>query len=75
MLARQAGRILEQGKGKTMFFMTGLAKLLIIAALFFAVNRLAGIGVIFFIQGLMMVYLGIAGAGLRRLAAGKRHGT
>lgn len=58
-----------------MYFMTGLAKLLIITAMFFAVSRLSGAGVLFFIQGLMMAYLGVIGAGLRQVLRGNRHGT
>jgi hypothetical protein len=58
-----------------MYFISGLAKLLLIAALFFAVSRLSGPAVLFFIQGLMMIYLGIVSAGLRRVARGNRHGT
>lgn len=75
VLALQADRVLEKGKGKTMFFMTGMLKLLVIAAVFFAVSRLPGAGVLFFIQGLLMVYLGIIGAGLRRFSGGGHHGT
>ncbi len=58
-----------------MFFLTGLAKLLVIAAVFFAASRLGGLGVVFFIQGLIMIYLGALGAGLRQTARGHRHGT
>ncbi len=58
-----------------MYFISSLAKLLVIAALFFAVSRLPGPGVLFFIQGLLMIYLGILSAGLRRAARGNRHGT
>lgn len=58
-----------------MFFMTGLAKLLVIAGIFFAAGFLAGKGVIFLIQGLSMIYLGIASAGLRQMLRGSRHGT
>ena len=52
-----------------MFFLTGLAKLLVIAGTFFAASLLAGKGVIFFIQGLSMIYLGIASEGLRQFSA------
>jgi hypothetical protein len=58
-----------------MFFMTGLAKLLGIAGIFFAASLLAGRGVIFFIQGLSMIYLGITAAGLRQVLRSGRHGT
>jgi len=58
-----------------MFFMTGLAKLLVIAGIFFVASLVAGKGVIFLIQGLSMVYLGIAAAGLRQTPGNGRHGT
>lgn len=58
-----------------MFFMTGLAKLLVIAGIFFAASFLAKKGAIFLIQGLSMVYLGIASAGLRQTLRSDRHGT
>jgi drug/metabolite transporter (DMT)-like permease len=68
-------RILEKGKGKTMFFLTGLAKLLVFAVMFFAASRFAGAGVVFFIQGLLMIYVGVVGAGLRQRASGGGHGA
>jgi len=58
-----------------MFFMTSLAKLLIITGVFFIASRLAGNGAIFFIQGLAMTYLAIAGAGIRQLFKNGSHGT
>jgi hypothetical protein len=75
VLIRQTDRILEKGKGKTMFFLTGLAKLLTIAGMFFIASRLAGKGAIFFIQGLAMIYLGFAGSGIRQLFEKNSHGT
>jgi hypothetical protein len=58
-----------------MFFLTSLAKLLVIAGAFFVAGRLAENGIVFFIQGLTMIYLGIAGAGFRRLFRNMFHGT
>jgi hypothetical protein len=75
ILIRLTDRILEKGKGKTMFFLTGLTKLLVIAGTFFIVSRLAQNSIVFFIQGLMMIYLGIAGAGVRQLFKNLFHGT
>jgi hypothetical protein len=75
MLVRQTDRILEKGKGKTMFFLSGLAKLFVVAGVFFVASRLAGYGAIFFFQGLAMTYLGIAAAGLQRSLSHRRHGT
>ena len=75
VLARQADRVLEKGKGKTMFFMTGLLKLLVIAAMFAAVSRLSPAGVVFFIQGLLTVYVGVVGAGLQNFSGNRHHGA
>ena len=58
-----------------MFFLTGLAKLAVIAGMFFIISRLAGSGVVFFIQGLATAYLGIAGSGIRRHPKNPPHGT
>ena len=58
-----------------MFFLTSLAKLLIIAGAFFVAGRLAENGIVFFIQGLATVYLGIAGAGIQQLFKSGFHGT
>jgi hypothetical protein len=58
-----------------MFFLASLAKLLVIAALFFAASRFSAAGAAFFVQGLMMIYLGVVGSGLRRATRGKRHGA
>jgi hypothetical protein len=58
-----------------MFFLSGLAKLLVVAGVFFIVSRLPGNGVLFLIQGLSMIYLGIAGAGMCRSRNHRRHGT
>ncbi|MCU0276468.1 MAG: hypothetical protein MUF02_06410 [Acidobacteria bacterium] len=55
--------------------MASLAKLLVIAALFFAASRFSAAGAAFFVQGLMMIYLGVVGSGLRRATRGKRHGA
>ncbi|MBU4405203.1 MAG: hypothetical protein L6428_04350 [Candidatus Aminicenantes bacterium] len=75
ILIRLTDRILEKGKDKTMFFLTSLAKLLVIAGTFFIVSRLAKYGIIFFIQGLAMIYLGIVGVGIQRLCKNLFHGT
>jgi len=58
-----------------MLFLTNLAKLLVIAGTFFIVSRLAKNGIFFFIQGLAMIYLGIAGAGVQQLFKNLFHGT
>ena len=58
-----------------MFFITGLAKLLVIAGIFFVASLAAGKGALFLIQGLSMIYLGIIGAGLRRMPGSGHHGT
>jgi len=58
-----------------MFFLTSLAKLFVITGTFFIVSRLAKHGIIFFIQGLGMIYLAIVGAGIQRLCKNLFHGT
>jgi len=58
-----------------MFFLLSLAKLLVIAGAFFIIHRLAPKGIVFFIQGLAMIYIGIAGAGIRRMLNDMFHGT
>ncbi len=58
-----------------MFFLSSLAKLLVIAGAFFGVGRLSENGIVFFIQGLAMIYQGIAGAGFRQLFKNLFHGT
>ena len=75
ILIRQTDRILEKGKGKTMFFLSGLVKLLVIVGTFYLISVLAQNGIIYFIQGLVMIYLGIAGAGVQRLFRNLFHGT
>lgn len=58
-----------------MFFLSGLAKLAVIAGAFFVISRLAGSGVVYFIQGLATAYLGLAGSGIRRGFTNPPHGT
>jgi hypothetical protein len=59
----------------TMFFLSGLAKLAVIAGMFFIVSRLAGGAALYFIQGLATAYLGMTGSGIRRLFKSGPHGT
>jgi hypothetical protein len=76
LLIQSTDRLLKKGKGKTMFFLMAQAKLLLIAGTFYALSRLAGIGVVFFIQGISVIYLAILAEGLIRLPWGKaNHGT
>jgi hypothetical protein len=73
LLIRSTDRLLKKGKGKTMFFLLAQAKLLLIAGTFYALSRLAGIGVVFFIKG---IYLAILAEGLIGLPGGNaNHGT
>ena len=58
-----------------MFFLTGLAKLLVISGAFYAASRLSGNSVIFLVQGLAMIYLGIVGAGILQMFRRMFHGT
>jgi hypothetical protein len=59
LLIQSTDRMLKKGKGITMFFLLALAKLLVIAGTFYAFSRLTKIGVIFFIQGIAIIYLAI----------------
>jgi len=58
-----------------MFFLSGLAKLAVIAGMFFIISHLARSGVPYFIQGLATAYLGIAASGIRRHSKSRPHGT
>ena len=58
-----------------MYYVSSMVKLLVIAAMAFAVSRLPGPGIVFLIQGLSMVYLGIVSSGLRQAKRANRHGT
>jgi hypothetical protein len=58
-----------------MFFLASAAKLLVIAGAFFIVSLVTRNGIIFFIQGLSIVYLAMAGAGVKQLFKGRSHGT
>jgi hypothetical protein len=76
LLIQSTDRLLKKGKGKTMFFLLAQAKLLLIAGTFYALSRLAGIGVVFFIQGISVIYLAILAEGLIRWPRGNaNHGT
>ena len=59
LLIRSTDRLLEKGKGKVMFFLLAQAKLVIIAGVFYALSRLAKTGIVFYVQGIAVVYLAI----------------
>jgi hypothetical protein len=67
--------MLKKGKGKTMFFLMAQVKLLVIAGIFYALSRLTKIGVVFFIQGIAIVYLAIILEGLVQLYGNLSNGT
>jgi hypothetical protein len=67
--------MLKKGKGKTMFFLMAQVKLLVIAGIFYALSRLTKIGVVFFIQGIAIVYLAIMLEGLVQLYGNLSNGT
>jgi hypothetical protein len=75
LLIQSTDRMLKKGKGKTMFFLLAQAKLLIIAGTFYALSRLTRIGVVFFIQGIIVIYLAILAEGLIRLSGNVHNGT
>jgi hypothetical protein len=67
--------MLKKGKGKTMFFLLAQVKLLIIAGIFYALSRLTTIGLIFFIQGIAVIYLAIIIEGISQLFGNLSNGT
>ena len=75
LLIQSTDRMLKKGKGKTMFFLLAQAKLLIIAGAFYALSRLTKSGVVFFIQGIAIVYLAIMIEGLIQLSGNFGNGT
>jgi hypothetical protein len=75
LLIQSTDRMLKKGKGKTMFFLLAQAKLLIIAGTFYALSRLTKIGVVFFIQGIAIIYLAIMMEGLIKLFGNMGNGT
>jgi hypothetical protein len=58
-----------------MFFLLAQAKLLVIAGTFYALSRLTKIGVVFFIQGIAIIYLAIMIEGLIQLYGNLSNGT
>jgi hypothetical protein len=75
LLIQSTDRMLKKGKGKTMFFLLAQAKLLVIAGTFYALSRLTKIGVVFFIQGIAIIYLAIMIEGLIQLYGNLSNGT
>jgi uncharacterized membrane protein len=67
--------MLKKGKGKKMFFLLGLAKLLVIAVIFYLLSRLTKIGAIFFIQGIVIIYLAAVIEALTQLCRNLFNGT
>lgn len=58
-----------------MFFLLAQAKLLIIAGTFYALSRLTKSGVVFFIQGISVIYFGIIIEGLIHFYGSLFNGT
>lgn len=75
LLIKSTDRILKKGKGKAMFFLLAQAKLLVIAGAFYAFSRLSTAAVVFFVQGIAVVYLAIIIEGLSQFAGNAGHGT
>jgi hypothetical protein len=59
LLIKSTDRLLKKGKGKVMFFLLAQVKLVIIAGVFYAFSRLEKTGIVFYIQGIAIVYLAI----------------
>jgi len=75
LLVHSTDRILKKGKGKMMFFLLTQAKIVVIAATFYALSRLTKTGTVFFIQGIASIYLAIMIEGLVRLYGNLGSGT
>jgi hypothetical protein len=75
LLVRSTDRILKKGKGRMMFFLLAQLKLLIIAVAFYALSRWTKSGAVFFVQGVVIVYLAILIEGLARFSGNTGHGT
>ncbi|MBN2399857.1 MAG: hypothetical protein JXI33_05895 [Candidatus Aminicenantes bacterium] len=75
LLIKSTDRMLKKGKGKVMFFLLAQMKLLIIAGIFFVFSRLTKTGIIFYIQGIAVVYLAIMIEGLLFFGGRVRNGT
>jgi len=75
LLIRSTDRMLKKGKGKAMFFVLTQVKLLVIALAFYLFSLLTKTGIVFFIQGISIVYLAIMVFGLIKLSGKLHHGT
>jgi hypothetical protein len=75
LLIKSTDRMLKEGKGKAMFFVLAQAKLLVIALVFYLFSLLTRQGVVFFVQGVAVVYLAVVFHGLMAWAGKLRHGT
>ena len=58
-----------------MFFLLAQAKLLVIAGIFYAFSRLTKSGIVFFIQGITVIYLAIMIEGLIQFHRNSCNGT
>ena len=75
LLIKSTDRMLKKGKGKVMFFLLAQVKLLIIAGVFYALSRLTKTGLVFYVQGIVIIYLAIMIEGLLNLARRLGNGT
>jgi hypothetical protein len=75
LLIKSTDRLLKKGKGKTMFFLLAPAKLVVIAGTFYLFSRLAPSGVIFFVQGIAVIYVSVLLVGLMKWIGNLVHGT
>jgi len=75
VLIKSTDRLLKKGKGKAMFFLVAQVKLLIIAGVFYAISLQTKTGVLFYVQGIAIIYLAIIIEGLIRFTGKLGHGT
>jgi hypothetical protein len=75
LLIKSTDRMLKEGKGKVMFFVLAQVKLLVIALVFYLLSLLTGDGVVFFVQGVAVVYLAVVLIGLLTWSGKLRNGT
>ncbi len=75
LLIKSTDSMLKKGKGKAMFFVLAQVKLLVIALVFYLFSLLTQTGIVFFIQGIAVVYLAVIFYGLIAWSGKLRNGT
>lgn len=67
LMIRLIDRILRRGKGQVLFFVAGFLKMVVIAAVFYAVSRISEAAVLFYILGLSIIVISIMLEGVYQL--------